>query len=95
VVWGQLNFICKNVFLCVNSQIAKKWKLFTINYITRYSQTVVLKDLATSQNGKIKQLEAKLVVVGGIIMVIRLIMTNPLGNDQPNDYATAEGRYGE
>jgi hypothetical protein len=41
------------------------------------------------------KIQAELVVVRGIILVIRLIMTDPLGNDQPNDNATAEGRYGE
>jgi hypothetical protein len=46
-------------------------------------------------NGKINRLDAKLMVVSGIILVIRLIMANPLGNDQPNDDATAEGRYSE
>ena len=35
------------------------------------------------------KIQAELVVVGGIILVVRLIVTNPFGNDQPNDNATA------
>ena len=46
-------------------------------------------------NEKINQIQAGLVVVGVIILMIRLIVTNPFGNDQPNNNATAEGRYSE
>ena len=41
------------------------------------------------------KIQAELVVVGGIILVVRLIVTNSLSNDQPNDDATTEGRYSE
>ena len=95
MVWGQLNFICKNVFLCVNWASCKKRKAFAVSYITRYRQTVGQEDLATKLNEKINQIQAGLVVVGVIILMVRLIVTNPLGNDQPNDNASAEGRHSQ
>ena len=41
------------------------------------------------------KIQAGLVVVGGIILVVRLIVTNSLGNDQPDDNAPTQGRHSE